>query len=171
MPEIPPGPTEPLDVQRIHYLARLMKRYDLSALDLADGQVQIRLRRRGPELSSLTTGLTAHLSSGVAPATYSTSPAPSLPASPAPQPTQTAEKALYIESPMVGTYYTSRAPDAPPLVTAGSVVHPGTIVCIIEAMKVFTDIPAGVSGTIVEVLAKNGQAVEFGQPLFRVTPS
>jgi acetyl-CoA carboxylase biotin carboxyl carrier protein len=72
---------------------------------------------------------------------------------------------------MVGTYYTSRAPDAPPLVTVGSVVHSGTIVCIIEAMKVFTDIPAGVSGTIVEVLAKNGQAVEFGQPLFRVTPS
>ena len=72
---------------------------------------------------------------------------------------------------MVGTYYTSRAPDAPPLVTAGSVVHPGTIVCIIEAMKVFTDIPAGVSGTIVEVLAKNGQAVEYGQPLFRVAPS
>ena len=60
-------------------------------------------------------------------------------------------------------------PDAPPLVTVGSVVHPGTIVCIIEAMKVFTDIPAGVSGTIVEVLAKNGQAVEYGQPLFRVT--
>ena len=72
---------------------------------------------------------------------------------------------------MVGTYYSSSAPDAPPFVSVGSVVHPDTIVCIIEAMKVFTDIPAGVSGTIAEILVKNGQAVEFGQPLFRVIPA
>src|SRR5262249_29413562 len=72
---------------------------------------------------------------------------------------------------MVGTFYTSSAPDAPPFVTTGSVVHPDTIVGIIEAMKVFTEIPAGVSGTIVEILAKNGQPVEFGQALFRVLPS
>jgi acetyl-CoA carboxylase biotin carboxyl carrier protein len=170
MAEIPPGPTEPLDVQRIHYLARLMKRYDLSSLDLADGQVQIRMRRRGAEVVSMAHGLPPQ------PAAMPVAPPPPIPAS-APPPTAMpqapapAEKALYIESPMVGTYYTSRAPDAPPLVTVGSAVHPGTIVCIIEAMKVFTDIPAGVSGTIVEVLAKNGQAVEYGQPLFRVNPS
>ncbi len=72
---------------------------------------------------------------------------------------------------MVGTYYTSSAPDAPPFVTVGSMVHPKSIVGIIEAMKVFTEIPAEVSGTIVEVLAKNGQPVEFGQPLFRVIPA
>jgi acetyl-CoA carboxylase biotin carboxyl carrier protein len=171
MAEIPPGPTGPLDVQRIHYLARLMKRYDLSSLDLADGQIQIRLRRRGPEISSPATGLPPQPATGVPPATYAMPPAAAPKEQPATQPAPIAEKPLYIESPMVGTYYTSRAPDAPPLVTVGSVVHPGTIVCIIEAMKVFTDIPAGVSGTIVEVLAKNGQAVEYGQPMFRVTPS
>jgi acetyl-CoA carboxylase biotin carboxyl carrier protein len=169
MAETPPGPTEPLDVQRIHYLARLMKRYDLSSLDLADGQVQIRLRRRGTEIASLAPGLPSPPPAGVSPAPF-ISPA-SLPAQPTAPAAPPAEKALFIESPMVGTYYTSRAPDAPPLVTVGSVVNPGTIVCIIEAMKVFTDIPAGVSGTIVEVLAKNGQAVEYGQPLFRVAPS
>ena len=81
-----------------------------------------------------------------------------------------APKTIVIESPMVGTYYSSSAPDAPPFVSVGSVVHPETTVCIIEAMKVFTDIPAGVSGTIAEILVKNGQAVEFGQPLFRVIP-
>jgi acetyl-CoA carboxylase biotin carboxyl carrier protein len=82
-----------------------------------------------------------------------------------------ASKTIVIESPMVGTYYSSSAPDAPLFVSVGSTVRPDTIVCIIEAMKVFTDIPAGVSGTIAEILVKNGQAVEFGQPLFRVTPS
>ena len=72
---------------------------------------------------------------------------------------------------MVGTYYASTAPDVPPFVTVGSVVQPETTVCIIEAMKVFTDIPAGVSGTIAEILVKNGQAVEFDQPMFRVIPA
>ncbi len=72
---------------------------------------------------------------------------------------------------MVGTYYSSSAPDAPLFVSVGSAVQPNTTVCIIEAMKVFTDIPAGVSGTIAEILVKNGQAVEFGQPLFRVIPA
>lgn len=171
MAESPQGPTEPLNVQKIHDLARIMKRYDLSSVDLADGQVQIRLRRRGPEVFSLAPGQPAPQAAVVAHPGYAMPPTAPPPAAPATQPAPAAEKATYIESPMVGTYYTSRAPDAPPLVTVGSVVHPGTIVCIIEAMKVFTDIPAGVSGTIVEVLAKNGQAVEFGQPLFRVTPS
>ena len=72
---------------------------------------------------------------------------------------------------MVGTYYASSAPDAPPFVTVGAVVRPDSTVCVIEAMKVFTDIPAGVAGTITEVLVKNGQSVEFGQPLFRVNPA
>ena len=82
-----------------------------------------------------------------------------------------APKTIVIESPMVGTYFSSSAPDVPPFVSVGSVVHAETIVCIIEAMKVFTDIPAGVSGTIAAILVKNGQAVEFGQPLFRLIPS
>jgi acetyl-CoA carboxylase biotin carboxyl carrier protein len=72
---------------------------------------------------------------------------------------------------MVGTYYASMSPDVPPFVSVGTKVKPDTTVCIIEAMKVFTDIPAGVSGTITEILVKNGQPVEFGQPLFRVSPS
>jgi acetyl-CoA carboxylase biotin carboxyl carrier protein len=69
---------------------------------------------------------------------------------------------------MVGTFYASSAPDAPPFVTAGSVVRADSTVCVIEAMKVFTDIPAGMAGTITEVLVKNGQPVEFDQPMFRV---
>lgn len=174
MAESSKAPNEPLDGRRIHYLARLMKRYDLTSLDLADGPVHIRLRRRDPEAAS------AAAAAPVPQATaYPVSSPPALAPRPSAAPVETAaaasppaaEKTIVIESPMVGTYYTSRAPDAPPLVSAGSVVHPGTVVGIIEAMKVFTDIPAGVSGTIVEVVAKNGQPVEFGQPLFRVRPS
>jgi acetyl-CoA carboxylase biotin carboxyl carrier protein len=160
--------SEPLDVKRIHYLVRLMKRYDLTALDVNDQTVQIRLRRRG-------SGPGLRLAPGEAPS----SPTVSQPVSttgvtraePSRENVPTAAKAVSIDSPMVGTYYASNAPDAPPFVSPGSSVQPNTIVCIIEAMKVFTDIPAGVSGTIAEVLVKNGQAVEYGQPLFRVIPA
>ena len=116
-----------------------------------------------------------------APAAAASEPAPPAqvqPASPqeirpesVPTSVSAAPKTIVIESPMVGTYFSSSAPDAPPFVSVGSVVHAETIVCIIEAMKVFTDIPAGVSGTIAAILVKNGQAVEFGQPLFRLIPS
>ena len=172
MAEKPSGPSDPLDVQRIHYLVRLMKRYDLTALDLNDGPVQIRLRRQSPrgiESPNLlhaagTSALVQAPSPQVAPAAAQPETAPQTAAA-------GAAKTVVIESPMVGTFYASNAPDAPPFVTVGSAVQPDTIVCIIEAMKVFTDIPAGIAGTVAEILVKNGQSVEFSQPLFRVVPA
>jgi acetyl-CoA carboxylase biotin carboxyl carrier protein len=86
-------------------------------------------------------------------------------------PATAASNETVIESPMVGTYYASSSPDSPPFVTVGTAVRPETTVCVIEAMKVFTDIPAGSSGTITEVLVKNGQPVEYGQAMFRVRPA
>jgi acetyl-CoA carboxylase biotin carboxyl carrier protein len=76
-----------------------------------------------------------------------------------------------IVSPTVGTYYSAPNPDDPAFVKVGTTVQPDTIVCIVEAMKVFNQIPAEVSGTIVELLVNNGDSVEFGQPLFRVSPN
>ena len=73
-----------------------------------------------------------------------------------------------IKSPMVGTFYAAPDPDSPPFVKVGDHVGPETTVCIVEAMKVFNQIPAEVSGRIVAVLAENGAPVEFGQPLFKV---
>jgi acetyl-CoA carboxylase biotin carboxyl carrier protein len=167
MAEKPSGPAEPLDVQRIHYLVRLMKRYDLTALDLADGPVQIRLRRSRPSSGAPAAVPTSALPSFVAAPAGPVAQAP-VPARPEPP---AGPQTVVIESPMVGTYYSSSSPDTPPFVNVGSVIRQDTIVCIIEAMKVFTDIPAGISGTIAEILVKNGQAVEYGQPMFRVVPA
>ncbi|EIJ78818.1 acetyl-CoA carboxylase biotin carboxyl carrier protein subunit [Bacillus methanolicus PB1] len=75
-----------------------------------------------------------------------------------------------ITSPMVGTYYQAPSPDAEPFVKKGSVVSKDTVVCIIEAMKLFNEIEAEVNGEIVEILVKDGQLVEYGQPLFLVKP-
>lgn len=166
------NPSEPFDVQKIHHLVRLMKRYDVTALDINDGSARIRLRRRGDQLIA---------AQPAAPAVYAAvpaAPASPQPAAPQPQavpaasaPAEPAVKTVVIESPMVGTYYSSSSPDVPPFVSVGSPIQADTVVCIIEAMKVFTDIPAGLSGAIAEILVKNGQAVEYGQPLFRVRPA
>jgi acetyl-CoA carboxylase biotin carboxyl carrier protein len=165
--ETPDPEAEAIGVRSIRHLVRLMKRYDLTAIDFIEGPTQIRLRRRGPEVApppAYTThptyGPPAPLPQPVAPPT----PVPAVPATPA------APSGIVIESPMVGTFFSTSSPESPPFVNVGSTVRPDTTVCIIEAMKVFTDIPAGVSGTIVEILVKSGQTVEFGQPLFRVTP-
>lgn len=75
----------------------------------------------------------------------------------------------FVASPMVGTFYTSSAPDQPVFVKIGDRVEAGTVVCIIEAMKVMNEVKAGVSGVVAEILADNAQPVEFGTRLFRIT--
>jgi acetyl-CoA carboxylase biotin carboxyl carrier protein len=161
MPDESPEPSESPDVRTIRHLVRLMHRYDLTAVDLIEGQTQIRLRRRVPH--------EAAPANAPAPIPHA-APIPATPTpSPAAEPHTVA--GVVVESPMVGTFYSSPAPDAPPFVNVGSAVRPETTICVIEAMKVFTDIPAGIAGTITEILVKNGQPVEFGQALFRVDPS
>ena len=77
---------------------------------------------------------------------------------------------LVIKSPMVGTFYKASGPDSPAFVKVGDRIGPEKTVCIIEAMKVFNEIPAGVSGQVVAILVENGAPVEFGQPLIKVEP-
>jgi acetyl-CoA carboxylase biotin carboxyl carrier protein len=80
------------------------------------------------------------------------------------------DRMVEITSPMVGTFYTASGPDAAPFVKVGDRIGPEKTVCIVEAMKVFNEIPAGVSGQVVAILVENGAPVEFGQPLIKVDP-
>ena len=166
MPENPTEPTEPLDVRTIHHLVRLMKRYDLTAIDLIEGPTQIRLRRRGPEA-----GRRCRPPRRRRPRPRRRPPRPrprrlAPPAPAPPAPARTSSSRARWSAPT-----TPPAPRRPAVRLRRLGRPPDTTVCVIEAMKVFTDIPAGVSGTITEVLVKNGQPVEFGQPLFRVNPA
>ena len=150
-------PSENPEVRTIRHLVRLMQRYDLTAIDLGDGPSKIRLRRRGSEVAA----------TAPPPTTVPGPPAAAAPPSPIPvTPVAATPAGAVIESPMVGTFYSSSGPDSPPFVTPGSTIRVETTVCVIEAMKVFTEIPAGIAGMVAECLVKNGQAVEFGQPLF-----
>jgi acetyl-CoA carboxylase biotin carboxyl carrier protein len=167
MPENPSEKHEAENVRAIRQLVRLMKRYDLTAIDFVEGSTQIRLRRRGPEIVGYPRSIANPTAYEFVDRSQATGPIERG----APPPPPAAPIGVVIESPMVGTYYASSAPDAPPFVSVGSQVRADSTVCVIEAMKVFTDIPAGVNGMITEILVKNGQPVEYGQPMFRVNPA
>jgi acetyl-CoA carboxylase biotin carboxyl carrier protein len=155
------GPGDIFDVRKIRRLVELMNEHDLSVMDLKQGEQRIRLRRGSDPGQVIVSSLPEQGAAASAPAT----------AASANVPTAAAGTLIDITSPMVGTFYAAASPDSPPFVKVGDHVGPETPVCIVEAMKVFNEIPAEASGQIVAVLVENGDAVEFGQPLFRVNPS
>ena len=157
---------EVLSLEHIRQLAELMQEYGLSELDLRDDKQRVRLSR----------GITAHAgpSAMPVPAAEVSSAAASASADAnqdAAKSTKSAEDVVTIRSPMVGTFYNKPNPDAEPYVTVGDHVGPDTIVCIIEAMKVFNEIPAEVSGRVIAVLVENEEPVDFDRPLLKIDTS
>jgi len=156
----------PFDVRLIKTLVALMKQHDLSEVDLNEGDHRIRIRRGA---KAATVADAAPAAPPPAPAAHP-APTPAAPTPPA-EPAKPAKNLIPIKSPTPGTFYTSPSPDAPQFVTVGSRVTPSTVVCVIEAMKIFNEIQAECSGVIAEVLVQNQQPVEWGQVLFNVDPA
>ena len=151
------------DLDKLKELIEMMEDHGVTEVNLRHGDEQWRLRRGPAEVVQMMPQ---------APAPQQAAPA--APAAPAPGGGESSAPAApegpVITAPTVGTFYSSPSPDDPPFVKNGSKVSPDTTVCLIEAMKVFNPIEAEVSGTITEILVKDGEAVEFGQPLFRYQP-
>ena len=163
-----------IDIRKLKELVRLMVAHDLTELDLRDKQEQVTLRREGLTQSPQVVNYhapPAHSTAQVysAGATASDGDA-AVALEQKPQRVDDMPGTIRIESPMVGTFYASPDPDSAPFVTAGSRVGPGTTVCLIEAMKIFNEIKAERPGTIARVLVSNGDAIEFGEPLFLLKP-
>jgi acetyl-CoA carboxylase biotin carboxyl carrier protein len=154
-------------VRKIRRLVELMKEYDLSEIDLQQGETRIQLRRGGKAVAMVPSGRPAYAAPEAAPAPVEAPrPAPAQASAAAAKPE--ADYIVPIRSPMVGTFYSASDPDSPAYVKVGDPVGTETVVCIVEAMKVFNQIPAEVSGKIVAVLVENGEPVEYGQPMFKV---
>ncbi|MFM9057510.1 MAG: acetyl-CoA carboxylase biotin carboxyl carrier protein [Planctomycetaceae bacterium] len=151
----PAGQGDIFDVKKVRALIELMKEHDLSELDLRQEDNRVRIRRGG-EVVAYSAPVAAAPRPAAAPAA-----APAAPAD---------DKLLVVKSPMVGTFYKASGPDSAPFVKVGDRIGPEKTVCIIEAMKVFNEIPAGISGQVVAILVENGAPVEFGQPLIKVDP-
>jgi acetyl-CoA carboxylase biotin carboxyl carrier protein len=150
----------PFDLEKLQQLIEMMEKHGVTDVSLRRGNEQWRLRRGTPATMV------------AAPMTYAPAPvaAAASPAAPAAPAAAKDDGLLVIKSPTVGTFYSAQAPEDPPFVTVGAKVGPQTTVCLIEAMKVFNPITAELSGTIEAILAKNGDAVEYGQALFKVRP-
>ncbi|MCX5685756.1 MAG: acetyl-CoA carboxylase biotin carboxyl carrier protein [Planctomycetota bacterium] len=145
-----------IDLESIRQLLALMTEHDLTELEIEQEDMAVRLRKAGAAAPA-------------APAAPVVTVAAAAPAAAASAAAKEAEIPA-VKSPMVGTFYTSPSPEAPAFVKVGDHVSEDTVVCIIEAMKVFNEIRAELSGTVEKILVKNAQAVEFGQPLFVVRP-
>lgn len=156
-----PSNQDIFDVRKIRRLVELMNEHGLSEMDIRQGDMRIQLRRGGEPV------VTGPVPRPMAPAPVAAPAEVSRPAASPPAPAAD-EHTAFIKSPMVGTFYAASDPDSPPYVKVGDSIGPETVVCIVEAMKVFNEIQAEVSGKIVAMLVENGEPVEFGQPLFKV---
>ena len=155
-----------MDLKLLQRLIRIMKRGELTELEIDEQETGLRLRlRRGGEAPSTQVHLVQGGAVGAA------APAPGPHAGPAAATAAPAASAGHtISSPMVGTFYRAPSPDAEPFVRPGTSFDEDSVICIIEAMKVMNEVKAEMRGEIVEILVENGEPVEYGQPLFLVKP-
>lgn len=158
MPKDKDKETSIFDISRLRELIELMQEHELNEVDLKQAEQRIRLRR-GPD------GVPMAYSAPAAAAPVAAAPASSGGDAPAAD-----DNSVYILSEAVGTFYAKPKPDKPSFVNVGDQVNEDTIVCLIEAMKLFNEVPAGMSGTIKEVLVKDGDPVDHGMKLFRIEP-
>lgn len=156
----------PFDAKVVEHLVGLMDKFELSEISLKEGDRKIKIRKGGPIAATVAAAPQVQAAAPQAAALVQSSASNAV--APAAEAAKTAKKYLEIKSPMVGTYYAKPAPDKPDYVKIGSQVKPDTIVCKLEAMKIFNDLTADITGTIAEVCVKNGDSVEYGTVLFRV---
>ncbi|WBY00813.1 acetyl-CoA carboxylase biotin carboxyl carrier protein [Ramlibacter tataouinensis] len=148
-----------MDLRKLKTLIDLVSESNVSELEITEAEGKVRIVKGAPPAAQVyapppAVTVSAPAAAQAAPAPLAAAPAPQVPAGHA------------VKSPMVGTFYRSSSPGAKPFVEVGSQVKEGDTVCIIEAMKILNEIEADKSGTVTQILCENGQAVEYGQPLF-----
>ncbi|MEJ7686065.1 MAG: acetyl-CoA carboxylase biotin carboxyl carrier protein [Variovorax sp.] len=150
-----------MDLRKLKTLIDLVSESNISELEITETEGKVRIVKGG-----IAAPVQYVQSVGAAAAQMGASPAAGALASNAAAPAEPAPAGHAIKSPMVGTFYRSSSPGAAAFVEIGSQVKEGDTVCIIEAMKILNEIEADKSGTVTQILGENGQAVEYGQPLF-----
>lgn len=145
-----------MNIKKIEEVVRLMEKHNLTEISIEEEGVKIHLRK----------GHAGQIERSIEMTSPVLTPARELPSM-----KEETKNLAEIKSPMVGTFYRSPAPDGKPFVDVGTRISEGSVLCIIEAMKLMNEIKSEVKGKIVEVLVGNGEPIEFGQVLFLVEPS
>ena len=148
-----------MDLRKLKTLIDLVSESNVSELEITEAEGKVRIVKGG---GAVYQPMGQAMQAPVA----VQAPALAAAAAPAPAPAPEAPKGHTVKSPMVGTFYRASAPGAKSFVEVGSVVKQGETICIIEAMKILNEIEADKAGTVTQILCENGQAVEYGQPLF-----
>ncbi len=148
-----------MDIRKVKKLIELLEESGISELEISEGEESVRISRHpraGMQVAQAAPIIQAAPAAAAAPATAATAAGERAPRN----------DEHTVTSPMVGTYYSSASPGAKPFVEIGSEIKVGQILCIIEAMKMMNQIESDKEGRVTAMLAKNGEPVEFGQPLF-----
>ena len=152
-----------MDLRKLKTLIDLVSESNVSELEITEAEGKVRI------VKSVGAAAPVAMAVPVAAAPVAAAPVAAMPA-PVPEPVAVeaapAAAGHAVKSPMVGTFYRSSSPGAAPFVQIGSVVKEGDTLCIVEAMKIRNEIESDKSGTVTQILCENGQAVEYGQPLF-----
>ncbi len=150
-----------MDLRKLKTLIDLVSESNISELEITEADGKVRIVKSDP---AAAVAQPVYAAAPAAPAMVAAAPAAAAAvAAPAAAPVETGH---IVKSPMVGTFYRASSPNAKPFADVGQQVKEGEAICIIEAMKIMNEIEADKSGTITKILCENGQAVEFGQPLF-----
>jgi acetyl-CoA carboxylase biotin carboxyl carrier protein len=159
------------DIEDLRQLIEFLKQHQVAEFDIDRGDLKIRLKFNPQESGAASLGDLARLLR-TAPAGVAQAAAANTPSESAAEPAVDPEAGLHlVKSPIVGTYFGSPSPGAAAFVSPGDHVEKGQVICIVEAMKLMNEIEADVSGEVVRCLVSNGQAIEFGQPLFAIRPA
>lgn len=151
-----------MDLRKLKTLIDLVSESNVSELEITEAEGKVRIVKSAP-VSQAAVAMPAPVAAVVAPVPAAAAPAVAVVAA-----EPAAPKGHVIKSPMVGTFYRASSPGAKPFVELGQAVKEGEAVCIVEAMKILNEIEADKSGVVTQILVENGQAVEYGQPLFVV---
>jgi len=162
---------KPQDIEDLRQLIEFLKHHQVAEFDIDRGDLKLRLKFNPPESGPASLGELARLLRTAPPLVAQAAAAnmPAASAAGAAEPAADAEAGLHmVKSPMVGTFYGSPSPGAAAFVSPGDYVEKGQVICIVEAMKLMNEIESDASGEIVRCLVSNGQAIEFGQPLYAI---
>lgn len=155
-----------MNLKELKEIFRLVEKTDFTDVEISHGDFRVRVGRHKVDAKIIQTPSAVTYREVDADSSDSQNKAPLKPSGS----TKLSENGDYVTSPFVGTFYRSPAPDSDPYVQAGQIVKKGQILCIVEAMKLMNEIECEIDGKVVEIYPENGQAVEFGEKLFRIEP-
>ena len=155
-----------MDISEIRKLIRLVQQSDVTEIEVTEGDSTVRISRQSL-VAPIVAAPQAVAAAPLAPAIAATAPV----AAPVAEAAVAENDEHIFKSPMVGTFYAASSPDDAPFVSEGTVVKTGDVLCIVEAMKLMNEIEAEYDGIVEKVLAKNAQPLEYGQPIFVITPA